>query len=155
MKKMIAFILSLCLVFTLLGACLADEAATESKDPFTPPVPVPAKGIEDFIGEWQFYRIIKEDGTDVSREQLLADGLVDDRAELTISENELTLYTHSSNYTEVFNYEFVPEDGTLKLLNGSEQPPVFILNDNGMLSCFVQSDTSFTSLSCYFIRVTP
>ena len=30
-------------------------------------------------------------------------------------------------------YEFIPDDGSLKILNGAEEPPVLRLTDNGML----------------------
>ena len=157
MKKVVTFILSLCLVLALLIPGLADEVSPEAKDSFTPPTVVPAKGIEDFIGEWQFYWIIRDDGTEMNREQMLADGLVDSRAEVTITESELILYTDFEEHLNSIKHEFIPEDGSLKILNGSDEPPVFRLNDNGMLSCLVPpiSSTSSVGMTCYFVRVTP
>ena len=152
MKKIVVFVLSLCLVLALLTASLANEVPPEAKKTFTPPAVVPAKEFEDFIGEWLFYVSISESGKETSREQMLVDGLIDEHVELTITESEILLYTASTGKTESVEYEFLPEDGSLQILNVMHEPPVFRLADNGMLSLDVPAVSDIEGLTAYFTR---
>ena len=52
MKRAIAFILSLMMVLSVLATGLAGEVSAAEDLAFTLPEIIPAKGIEDFIGEW-------------------------------------------------------------------------------------------------------
>ena len=45
----------------------------DNENTFTVPNVIPAKGIEEFIGEWHYFRFVKEDGTEISREEMLAE----------------------------------------------------------------------------------
>ena len=70
---------------------------------------------------------------------MLAEGFVDDHAEIIISEDEIKLYTASLGDAGSVKYEFVPDDGSLRILNGSDELPVLRLADNGMLLLFIPS----------------
>ena len=107
------------------------------EDVFTVPNIIPAKGIEDFIGEWHYLMVVNEDGTEMSREELLAEGIIDDHAEVIITKDEIQLFAPSLDGSASLKIEFDPEDGSLKILNGSDELPVLRLTDNGLLLIFV------------------
>lgn len=155
MKKVVTFILALSLVFSVLAVSLADEVSPEAKEEFTIPSAVPAKEKKDFFGEWCFFLVLDEDGTETTREQMLADGIADDHAEITITETEIILYSVSLGDPMPMKYTFNPEDGSLTLLNGGDEPPVLRLNDNGMLSVFIPGNDSFCASTAYCIRKEP
>jgi hypothetical protein len=111
-------------------------AAPLSGDAFIVPNVIPAEGIEDFLGEWHYFRIVNEDGSEKSREEMLAEGILDDHAEIIITEDEIKLYTASLGDAGSVKYEYIPADGSLKILNGDDNPPVLHLADNGMLLFF-------------------
>ena len=131
----------------------AVDAAEEGG--FAAPDIIPAEGIGDFIGEWQYYRITDADGSEMSREEMLADGLVDDHAEMIITEDELRLYTASMGDAGSVKYAFIPEDGSLEILNESDDHPVLYLTDNGMLFFFMPSGPSFGDMTAYLVRREP
>ena len=131
----------------------AAEAADE--EDFTVPGAVPAADAGDFAGEWHYFRIVNEDGTEMNRDEMEAEGIVDDRAEIVITESEIKLYTASLGDAGSVKFEFVPEDGSLKILNDSEEPPVLRLTDNGMLMLFMPSGGSSGSTTAYLIRNEP
>ena len=155
MRKAIAIILSLSLVLSILAVSLANEVSPAVKDEFIIPNAVPAKGIEDFFGEWYFVFVLDEDGTEMTREQMLADGIVDDQAEITITETEIILYSVSLGDPMLMKYTFNPEDGSLSILNGGDELPVLRLNDNGMLSVFVPAYNCSHSSTAYLVRQKP
>ena len=111
-------------------------AAPLSGDAFIVPNVIPAEGIEDFLGEWHYFRIVNEDGSEKSREEMLAEEILDDHAEIIITEDEIKLYTASLGDAGSVKYEYIPADGSLKILNGDDNPPVLHLADNGMLLFF-------------------
>ena len=128
------------------------EAAAPAGDGFAAPKIIPAGGIEDFIGEWQYVRIENADGSAMDREEMLADGIVDDRPEITVTEDEIILYSVAEGEIGSVRYEFVPGDGTLEILNDSDDPPVLCLADNGMLVVFVSSNLSSGDMTAYLVR---
>ncbi|MBR5959808.1 MAG: hypothetical protein IKZ98_02340 [Clostridia bacterium] len=137
MKKITAFMLCLFLVLSVLATSLAGEVTAAEEEEFIVPKVVPAKGIEDFVGEWMFYLIIQPDGTKLTQEMMLASGDLDDHANLVITENEALLYAPSADETKPVKLEFVAEDGSLKLIDEeTDSAAFFFLTDNGMLVFF-------------------
>lgn len=142
--------------FSGLTADPADEPVSDDEDVFTVPNIIPAKGIEDFIGKWNYFRIVNEDGTEMSREEMLAEGLVDDQAEIIITKDEIQLYAASLDGSESVKYEFAPDDGSLRILNGSDDLPVLHLTDNGMLLIFIPAyNSSSGDTIAFLIREEP
>lgn len=142
-------------MFSVAPADPEEEAPSAAADEFTAPAVVPAKEAGEFLGEWQFYRITNGDGRTVDREEMLANGYADDRAEMTITEDGIHLYTAALGEIGSVKYEFVPEDGTLRILNESDELPVLYLTDNGML-CFIEPDyISSGEMTAYLIRKEP
>ena len=82
------------------------------------------------------------DGTEMSREEMLAEGLVDDHAEITVTEDEIKIYSISMGNVGSVKYEFNPDDGSLTILNGADLLPVLRLTDNGMLVLFVPASVA-------------
>ena len=132
-----------------------EDTSSGTENGFIAPGIVPAKGIEDFIGEWQYYRIINEDGSAISRDNLLADGLADDHAEYIITEDEVMLYAASLGDVGSVTYKFNPEDGSLVFQNGSYDPPVMRLTDNGMLYIYIPTGSSSGGIAAYLVRKQP
>ena len=142
--------------FTGPAADPADEPASLSEAAFIVPNVIPAKSIEDFLGEWHYFRVVNEDGSEVNREEILAEGIADDHAEFIITEDEIELYAASLDGSKSVKYEFVPDDGSLRILNGSDELPVLHLADNGMLILFVPAyGLSSGSTTAYLVRVEP
>ena len=138
------------------GLIWSPDMETEGESSFTVPNSIPAKGIEDFIGEWHYFRIVNEDGSEMSREEMLAEGLIYDYAEIIITKDEIQLFAPSLNDSASIEVEFDPEDGSLKILNGSEELPVLRLADNGMLILFVPAyNTSSGDTTAYLTRWKP
>lgn len=132
------------------------DMESDSENTFTAPNVIPAKGIEDFLGEWHYFRFVKEDGTEISREEMLAEGLVDDHAEITVTEDEIKLYSNSLGNVGTVKYEFNPDDGSLTIQNGTDLLPVLRLTDNGMLVLFVPASvTSSEGTTAYLTRWEP
>ena len=132
-----------------------DGEAAAAGDEFIAPDIVPAKGIGDFIGEWQCFRIVNGDGSVMDREQMLAEGIADDRAELVITEDGISLYSASAGEVGSVKYEFIPGNGMLKILNESDDPPVLFLNVDGTLTLFMSSDLSSGDVTAYLVRRLP
>ena len=142
--------------FTGPAADPADEPASLSEAAFIVPNVIPAKSIEDFLGEWHYFRVVNEDGSEVNREEILAEGIADDHAEFIITEDEIELYAASLDGSKSVKYEFVPDDGSLRILNGSDELPVLHLADNGMLILFVPAyGLSSGSTAAYLVRGEP
>ena len=148
MKKLTAFMLCLFLVLSVLAVGLAGEVTAAEEEEFIVPKVVPAKGIEDFVGEWMFYMIIQPDGTKITQEMMLASGDLDDHANLIISEKEALLYAPSADEMKPVKLEFVAEDGSLKLIDEeTDSAAFFFLTDNGMLVYFApEGDTGEDSV---------
>ncbi len=143
MKRAIAFILSLMMVLSVLATGLAGEVSAAEDLEFTLPEIIPAKGIEDFIGEWVFYLVAAKDGRKMTREEMLATEQVDDKANVTISEDTLIVYAPSSGELAPVKVEFNAENGSLKAINEeNESTTVLYLTDNGMLVFFEPDDVS-------------
>ena len=153
MKRTLAFILSLMMALSVLAVGLAEEAAAGDEAEFVVPKVVPAKGMEDFTGEWFICRVVCEDGKVIGREEMIAeDNLPDSGVDITITEDRILLFDMDEDDGDpIIKPEYVPEDGTLKLVNGRDEPPVFRMNDNGMLSCFVQLSEE-VQYTVYFAR---
>ena len=153
MKRTIAFILSLMVAFSVLAVGLADEVSAAEDVEFVVPKVVPAKGMEDFTGEWFICRVVCEDGKVIGREEMIAeDNLSDSGVDITITEDRILLFDMNEDDGDpIIKPEYVPEDGTLKLMNGRDEPPVLRMNDNGMLSCFVQLSEE-VQYTVYFAR---
>ncbi len=143
--------------FSPEDAVLVDESVSVDKDTFTVPNIISAKGIEDFIGEWHYFRIVNEDGSEMNREEMLAEGLAyDDRAEVIITKDDIILYAASLDDSASVKYEFVPDDGSLRILNGSDEFPVMHRADNGMLIIFIPGyNLSSGSTTAYLTRRVP
>ncbi len=142
--------------FTGPAADPADEPASLSEAAFIAPNVIPAKGIEDFLGEWHCFSVVNEDGSEMNREEIPAEGIADDHPEFIITKDEIELYAASLDGSESVKYEFVPDDGSLRILNGSDEPPVLHLADNGMLILFVPAyDLSSGSTTAYLVRWEP
>lgn len=139
-------------MFTGPSESPADESPAADEGGSVATEAVPANGIGDFLGEWQYVRIVNADGTEMNREDLLAGGLVDDHAEFTVTEDEIILYTASLGNMGSVKYEFIPEDGTLKILNGDDESPVLRLDENGMLVFFMPSGVSSGGTTAYLTR---
>ena len=123
---------------------------------FSVPNVIPVKGMENFIGEWHYFRIVNGDGSEMSREEMLAEGLIYDYAEIIITKDEIQLFAPSLDDSASVEVEFDPEDGSLKILNGSEELPVLRLADNGMLILFVPAyNTSSGDTTAYLTREEP
>ncbi len=117
---------------------------------------IPAKGIEDFLGEWHYFRIVNEDGSEMNRQEMLAEGIIGDHAEFIITKDEIKLYAASLNDSATIGYEFVPDDGSLRILNGGDELPVLRLADNGMLVMFVPAyNTTSGDTTAYLTREVP
>ena len=87
---------------------------------------------------------------------MLAEGLVDGHAEFMITEDEVILYAASLDGAGSVKHEFIPDDGSLKILNGSDELPVLRLTDNGMLLLFVPGyNLSSGDTTAYLTRVEP
>ena len=143
MKRAIAFILSLMMVLSVLATGLAGEVSAAEDLAFTLPEIIPAKGIEDFIGEWVFYLVAAKDGRTMTREEMLATEQVDDKANVTISEDTLIIYAPSTGELAPVKVEFNAENGSLKAINEeADSTVVFYLTDNGMLVFFEPDDVS-------------
>ena len=157
MKKIVAYLLCLMMVLSVLAVGLASEAVGTDEVEFVVPKVVPAKGIEDFIGKWFICKVVYEDGKIISREEMieedgLQDGSQDGEADMAIFEDRISLFDMDEEEGEpVIKPVFVPEDGTLKIVNGSDETPVLRMNDNGMLSCFVQISEE-EQYTVYFVR---
>ena len=132
-----------------------DGEAAAAGHEFIAPDIVPAKGIGDFIGEWQCFRIVNGDGSVMDREQMLAEGIADDRAEIVITEDGISLYSASAGEVGSVKYEFIPENGMLEILNESDDLPVLFLNVDGTLTLFMSSDLSSGDLTAYLVRRLP
>ncbi len=93
----------------------------------------------------------------MSREEMLAQGIIlGDRAEVIITKDEIQLYALSLSDSTSIGYEFVPDDGSLKILNGGEELSVLRLTDNGMLMIFVPAyGTSSGDSVAYLTRREP
>ena len=153
MKRITAFMLCLFLVLSVLAVGLAGEAEGTAEDGFVAPKIVPAKGVEDFIGEWMLYLAFKPDGTEYTREDMLANGDVDDQASLTITEDKVLIYTPYTGENEPMKHEFIAEDGSLKVINEkTEDTVILFLTDNDMLVLFVP-DGDAGEGSLYFSRI--
>ena len=134
MKRTIAFILSLMMVLSVMAVGLAGEAVAVDEAEFVVPKVVPAKGMEDFTGEWGIYLIIFPDGAEYTREDMLADGLINDRPTLIIKEDSVFIYGSFSGEIWPVKHEFVPENGSLKIIGeDAEDIVTLFLTDNGML----------------------
>ena len=143
MKRAIAFILSLMMVLSVLATGLAGEVSAAEDLAFTLPEIIPAKGIEDFIGEWVFYLVAAKDGRTMTREEMLATEQVDDKANVTISEDTLIIYAPSTGELAPVKVEFNAENGSLKAINEeADSTTVFYLTDNGMLVFFEPDDVT-------------
>ena len=153
MKRAIAFILSLMMVLSVLATGLAGEVSAAEDLAFTLPEIIPAKGIEDFIGEWVFYLVAAKDGRTMTREEMLATEQVDDKANVTISEDTLILYAPSSGELAPVKVEFNAENGSLKVINEEDDSTVvFYLTDNGMLVFFEPDDVTREG-AVYLVRI--
>ncbi|QUC66128.1 hypothetical protein [Aristaeella hokkaidonensis] len=143
MKRAIAFILSLMMVLSVLATGLAGEVSAAEDLAFTLPEIIPAKGIEDFIGEWVFYLVAAKDGRTMTREEMLATEQVDDKANVTISEDTLIIYAPSTGELAPVKVEFNAENGSLKAINEeADSTTVIYLTDNGMLVFFEPDDVT-------------
>ena len=142
-------------IFSVRTEGPADTAPAAAGHGFTVPGIVPANEIGDFFGEWQYCWIMNEDGSEMSREDMMADGIVDDRPEIVITEDGVSMYAASLGDVATVKYEFNPEDGTLRILNDSDKLPVFCLTDNGMLCLFIPSDLSSGDTTAYLTRKQP
>ena len=143
MKKAAAWMLCLFLVLSVLAVSLAGEAVTAGEEEFIVPNIIPAKGIEDFIGEWVFYLVAAKDGRTMTREEMPATEQVDDKANVTISEDALIVYAPSSGELAPVKVEFNAENGSLKAINEEDDSTVvFYLTDNGMLVFFEPDDVT-------------
>ena len=153
MKRMIAFILSLVMMLSVLAVGLAREVAAGDEVEFVVPKVVAAKGIEDFVGQWFISHVVYEDGKVLSREEMIAeDDLVDSDVDITITEDSVLLFDMDEEDGDpIITPEYVPEDGTLKISNGSDEQPVLKMNDNGMLSCIVRLSKE-EQYTVYFTR---
>ena len=69
--------------------------------------------------------------------RLRCGGILYDRAEIIITEDDIILYAASLDDSASVKYEFIPDDGSLRILNGSDELPVLHLADNGMLIMFI------------------
>lgn len=153
MKRTIAFILSLMMALSVLATGLAGEAAAGDEAEFVVPKVIPAKGIEDFIGEWVFYLIAAKDGRTMTREEMLATEQVDDKANVTISEDALIIYAPSTGELEPVKVEFNAENGSLKVINEEDDSTVVLyLTDNGML-VFFEPDDETREGAVYLVRI--
>ncbi len=153
MKRAIAFILSLMMVLSVLATGLAGEVSAAEDLAFTLPEIIPAKGIEDFIGEWVFYLVAAKDGRTMTREEMLATEQVDDKANVTISEDALIIYAPSTGELEPVKVEFNAENGSLKVINEeAESTTVVYLTDNGMLVFFEPDDVTREG-AVYLVRI--
>lgn len=152
MKKATALILCLFLTLSVLAVSFASEAVTMAGGEFIVPNIIPAKGIEDFIGEWVFYLIKGPNGIEMDREEMLEKGDVDERANITITEDTLLLYAPSTGELEPVKHEFNAEDGSLKVINEeAENTIVLFLTDNGML-VFFEPDVDNREATMYLSR---
>ena len=153
MKKRTAFMLAPVMVLSVLAVGLAGEVAAGDEVEFVVPKVVAAKGIEDFVGQWFISHVVYEDGKVLSREEMIAeDDLVDTDVDITITEDSVLLFDMEEDDGEaLITPEYVPEDGTLKISNGSDEQPVLKMNDNGMLSCFVRVSEE-EQYTVYFTR---
>ena len=153
--RIYADVSSACYILPVLTARYTFFVQDAAEDEFIAPNTVPAKEAGDFIGEWEYYRIINADGSEMNREEMLADGLVDGRPEIVITEEDILLYTASLGDVGSVKYQFVPEDGSLKILNESGDPPVLRLTDNGMLFLFMPSGLPSGDTAAYLVRRQP
>ena len=111
MKKAAAWMLCLFLVFSVLAVGLAGEAEVAGEEELIVPNIVPAKGIEDFIGEWNFCWVVYEDGA-VNK---LPEAQPEDPANMIISEDKVLLYAAGDSIGSV-KPEFIPEDGSMRMI---------------------------------------
>ena len=108
---------------------------------------------EDFIGEWVFYLIAAKDGRTMTREEMLATEQVDDKANVTISEDALIIYAPSTGELEPVKVEFNAENGSLKVINEeADSTVVLYLTDNGML-VFFEPDDETREGAVYLVRI--
>ena len=158
MKKFTAFMLCLFLVLSVLAVSLAEGAETAAVEEFVAPNIVPAKGIEEFIGEWVFDRIMLPDGIVHTREDVMAEAAEDGEDEdvvditITISEKDVSFHAHVAGDLGPYQYEFIPESGSLKV-NVEDQGLVvtLCLTDNGMLY-YSEAKGDVEKETVYFIR---
>ena len=138
MKKAAAWMLCLFLVFSVLAVGLAGEAEVAGEEEFIVPNIIPAKGIEDFVGEWNFCWVVYEDGA-VNR---LPEAQPDDPANMIISEDEVLLYAAGDSIGSV-KPEFIPEDGSLRMIREDGTTTTSLhLTDNGMIAFTIPASFS-------------
>lgn len=138
MKKVTAWMLCLFLVFSVLAVGLAGEAEVVDEEEFIVPNIVPAKGMEDFIGEWNFCWMVYEDGA-VNR---LPEAQPDDPANMIISGDEVLLYAAGDSLGSV-KPEFIPEDGSLRMIREDGTTTTSLhLTDNGMIAFTIPASSS-------------
>ena len=89
----------------------------------------------------------------MTREEMLATEQVDDKANVTISEDALIIYAPSTGELEPVKVEFNAENGSLKVINEeAESTVVFYLTDNGML-VFFEPDDETREGAVYLVRI--
>ena len=138
MKKATAWMLCLFLVFSVLAVGLAGEAEVAGEEDFAVPSIVPAKGIEDFIGEWNFCWVVYEDGA-VNR---LPVAQPEDPANMIISGEEVLLYAAGDSIGSV-KPEFIPEDGSMRMIREDGTTTTSLhLTDNGMIAFTIPASFS-------------
>ena len=138
MKKATAWMLCLFLVFSVLAVGLAGEAEVAGEEEFIVPNIVPAKEIEDFIGEWDFCWMVYEDGA-VNR---LPEAQPDDPANMIISEDKVLLYAAGDSLGSV-KPEFIPEDGSMRMIREDGTATTSLhLTDNGMIAFTIPASSS-------------
>ena len=138
MKKAAAWMLCLFLALSVLAVSLAGEAEVAGEEDFAVPNIVPAKGIEDFVGEWNFCWVVYEDGA-VNR---LPEAQPDDPANMIISEDKVLLYAAGDSIGSV-KPEFIPEDGSLRMIREDGTTTTSLhLTDNGMIAFTIPASFS-------------
>lgn len=134
MKKTLSVILSLFLIFSGLTASALGMTAIED---FTAPQIVPAKGIEDYYGQWELYGTLSTTAT--GAEQMIPYDKNDPllsllSMDLDISEEHCFINVTGNKQSAECDYEFNPDDGSLVTKHDGEVFYVFNLHDNGMIS---------------------
>ena len=138
MKKAVAWMLCLFLVLSVLAVSLAGEAVTAGEEEFIVPNIVPAKGIEDFVGEWNYCWMVYEDGA-VNK---LPEAQPEDPANMIISEDKALLYAAGASLGSV-TPEFIPEAGSLRMIREDGTTTTSLhLTDNGMIAFTIPASFS-------------
>lgn len=151
MKKVVLILLSLFLLLNCQAAVA--ETPPAGDDLFTVPNIIPAESAGDFTGEWSVYCLVSSDGSvtylqsdSFTMKQQLA--LTAVLPIFCFSKTEATVKTLVPDEEKPITTEFIPEDGTLKVLTETGEVILF-LNDNGMLSNQFQNEDG-TEMTIYY-----